>query len=142
MTVIAKIIGEKSAGLLALEIWRDGDLVWSHDYFARGANSVTYAQGLVQIIDDMLALADVDDFDGCDRDEDGEPVGYDCSATTLPTLSYDGTAWEYLGHDSMSAAAIAAFDLPCAISRKAMTVGLSRLVSIMGDPPWASWRAR
>src|SRR3972149_11014770 len=108
MTVIAKIIGEKSAGLLALEIWRDGDLVWSHDYFARGANSVTYAQGLVQIIDDMLALADVDDFDGCDRDEDGEPVGYSCSATTLPTLSYDGTAWEYLGHDSMSAAALAA----------------------------------
>src|SRR5882762_7251909 len=32
--------------------------------------------------------------------------------------------------------------LPAAISRNAMTVGLSRVVSICGVPPWASWRAR
>src|SRR6267154_6521067 len=32
--------------------------------------------------------------------------------------------------------------LPAAISRSAMTVGLSRVVSMCGVPPWASWRAR
>src|SRR6266478_2908691 len=32
--------------------------------------------------------------------------------------------------------------LPAAISRNAMTVGLSRVVSMCGVPPWASWRAR
>src|SRR5437660_10882859 len=31
---------------------------------------------------------------------------------------------------------------PAAISRKSMTVGLSRVVSMCGVPPWASWRAR
>jgi hypothetical protein len=83
----AMILGEKSAGLTALQIYQDGILVWSHSYFTDGATSEGYARGLRQAIDDALRCGGWRDFKGCDRDEDGSVIDYSQGAYAV--MSYD-----------------------------------------------------
>jgi len=92
----AQLIGETSAGMTAIEIYNsDEELVWSHLYFANGATTGGYIDGLCQVYDDMTNCAEVEDYDGCDYDEDGNVVVYDDSETTGVIATFDSEkGWE------------------------------------------------
>lgn len=86
----ARLIGEKSAGMTAVEIYNgNGDLVWSHRYFDDGATHRGYINGLQQAWDDMRNCADVSDYEGGMVDDDGEPEIMDCDGYTGIMLEYD-----------------------------------------------------
>jgi len=89
--MIAKLIGEKSAGMTAVEIYNGkNELVWSHMYFKDGASSNGYFSGLCQVVDDMIGCADIDNYDGCDHDDDGEVILYDDNDYTGIIIEYNG----------------------------------------------------
>lgn len=93
----AYLIGEKSAGMTAVEIYNNNDnLVWSHMYFQNGATHDGYVNGLCQVVDDMINCADVDNYDRCDYDEEGDVNLYDDNDSTGVILSYDSDTqrWE------------------------------------------------
>jgi len=89
--MIARLIGERSAGMTAVEIYNGDILVWSHMYFAGGATERGYIQGLCQVYDDMIRCADIGQYEGCDYDEDGAVVQYDDADTTGIILEYDSS---------------------------------------------------
>lgn len=87
----AKLIGESSAGMTAVEIYDNpGTLVWSHRWFDDGATGSGYIKGLCDAWDCMVDCADVDVFEGGAFDEDGDPIAFDDGATTGVMLEYDG----------------------------------------------------
>lgn len=90
--------------MLAIEIYQDDTLVYSHDYFANGASHDYYQEVIkTQAWDDMTNCADWEQYDGCDLDEDGDVVSQDCAKTTMQTLRYSPVdGWSYLGSDTMS----------------------------------------
>ena len=94
--ITSALIGETSAGGLCLHIYRDGDLVYSHDYFANGATDSYYKSALRQAIDDMLAMEDWESW------EDSDMIDYNDGDTTLETLTFDGAKWELTGRDTIS----------------------------------------
>lgn len=85
----AQLIGEKSAGMTAVEIYNHDDLVWSHRYFDDGATHQGYINGLCQAWDDMKSCADVADYEGGMVDGNGEPELMDCNSYTGIMLEYD-----------------------------------------------------
>lgn len=86
----ALLIGERSAGMTAVEIFdADNNLVWAHQYFQMGATTGEYIAGMCQVWDDMVGCTDVADYEGGDYDEDGEPVDMDDADTTGVILEYD-----------------------------------------------------
>ena len=86
----AELIGESSAGMTAVQIYdSNGDLVWSCEWFGGGATTYYYRQGLCDAWDCMYRCADWRDFDGCAEDDDGNPIDFDCAATTGIILEYD-----------------------------------------------------
>ena len=87
--MIAKLIGEKSAGMTAVEIYNGDDLVWSHMYFGDGATHQGYIDGLCQVARDMLNCQDVGQYEGCDLDDNDEPVNYDTTDTTGVIAEYN-----------------------------------------------------
>ena len=87
--MIAKLIGERSAGMTVVEIYDGANLVWSHMYFADGATQRGYISGLCQAYDDMVGCADVGLYEGCDIDEDGEVIQYSDDDTSGTILEYD-----------------------------------------------------
>lgn len=102
--VEAFLIGESSAGMLALEIWENDTLVYSHNYFDEGANE-KYYQHIIkeQAYQDMMKCENWRDFEGCALDEDGDVVEFDTGLTTMKTVSYSVDAgWQYLESDTMS----------------------------------------
>jgi hypothetical protein len=87
----SRIIGEMSAGMTALEVYVDGELYWSHNYFAHGATSQYYAEALRKIYDDAMDCATVEEWADWDEyDEEGKPIveAYDTSETTWLVASY------------------------------------------------------
>lgn len=100
----ARIIGETSAGLTAIEIYRADTLIYSHDYFANGATDAEYKAGLLESYDDAMACEDCESWDGCD---DGTPH-YDDADTTHVIATYSPrTGWtveipEHYGSDCQS----------------------------------------
>ena len=76
MTIQAKLIGEKSGGLTAVEIWDKDELVWSHLYLRDGCADAGYRKGLHQAYKDMVGAANWATYDGCDRDDDGDVIQY------------------------------------------------------------------
>lgn len=73
----AELIGETSAGATIVQIYEDGELVWSHDYFANGASGPEYVETIKnQVYDDMVSAANWRQYDGCDHDEDGDVTDY------------------------------------------------------------------
>ncbi len=87
--MIAKLIGERSAGMTVVEIYDGDNLVWSHMYFADGATRREYINGLCQAYDDMVGAGDVGQYEGCDYDEDGEVIQYSDDETSGTILEYD-----------------------------------------------------
>ena len=86
----ACLIGERSAGMTAVEIYNnDGNLIWSHRYFDDGATHRGYIDGLIQAWDDMRGCADVADYEGGMVDDDGSPELMDDSSYTGIMLEYD-----------------------------------------------------
>lgn len=85
----ARLIGERSAGMTAVEIYDGQDMVWAHQYFQNGATYNGYVAGLCQVYDDMAACANVADYDGGEYDEDGAPVSMDDAPTTGVIVEYD-----------------------------------------------------
>lgn len=93
----AKLIGERSAGMTAVEIYDDNDnLVWSHEYFTTGASHQGYVNGLCQVLDDLVNCQDVDNYEGCDRDDDGDVIPYDTGDTTGIILEYNGGTKQWI----------------------------------------------
>ena len=93
----AKLIGESSAGATVVQIYNnENDLVWSHQYFANGATDRGYIDGLCQVIDDMMACADYEQYEGCDYDDDGDIIDYDTDNYTGVMIEYDSDCkkWE------------------------------------------------
>ena len=70
----ARIIGETSAGMTALEIYVNGQLFWSNNYFADGATQSWYQQGLRQIFDDAMACESVEEWAEWQYDDDGNKI--------------------------------------------------------------------
>lgn len=96
----AQLIGERSAGMTAVEIYdENNDLVWAHSWFDNGCSTSGYISGLCDAFDCMADCADVAMFDGGEIDDDGTPVAMDTESTTGVMLEYDTkTGWS-LGDD-------------------------------------------
>jgi len=96
----ARLIGERSAGMTAVEIF-DGEenLVWAHRWFDNGCSTSGYISGLCDAVDCMRQCADVAMFDGGEIDDDGDPVAMDTEATTGVMLEYDTAGGWALGED-------------------------------------------
>ena len=93
-TVIAKIIGESSAGMLALEFYQDDVLVWSHDYMAEGTTSVEYDKMLRVIAHDAEGCEDWRDYEGCDYDDCGDvQIYHRPGSTTWIVAEYADGIW-------------------------------------------------
>jgi hypothetical protein len=98
----ARLIGESSAGLTAVEIFdRDNNLVWSHVWFSGGASRRGYIDGLCAAWDCMVNCDYVNGCDGGAYDDDGEPIVFDDGATTGVMLEYnsDNKQW-MIGDDA------------------------------------------
>jgi len=103
--VKAQIIGETSAGMIAVMIFENGELVWSHDYFANGATEKHYHEMMKQAREDAEACADWRDYDGCDTDEDDEIVDYTVYDTSWVVAEYVDGEWaagDELQNDGMA----------------------------------------
>ncbi len=101
----AKLIGESSAGMTAIEIYDNDKLVWSHQYFTNGASHNGYIDGLCQVYDDMLNCADYAQYDGCDgyEDDNGEfvPEDFDVYPETGVMLEFDSSTKKWtIGDDA------------------------------------------
>jgi len=97
----AQLIGERSAGMTAVEIYSDNnDLVWAHRWFGNGCRTSGYISGLCDAFDCMADCADAAMFDGGEIDEDAAPVAMDTESTTGVMLEYDTkTGWS-LGEEA------------------------------------------
>ena len=102
----AKLIGESSCGMTAIEIYNDqGSLVWSNIYFDDGCTNDGYITGMCQVFDDMIKCNDVDQYDGgCFEEYNGStreftPIFIDTALTTGVICEYDGTSGEWAGGD-------------------------------------------
>ena len=61
----ARLIGERSAGMTAVEIHDgNGKLIWSHKWFLDGCSASGYVDGLRDAIDCMRNCANVRKFEG------------------------------------------------------------------------------
>ena len=71
----ARIIGETSAGLTALEIYVNNELYWTQDYFSQGAvSSDSYNKLLRTIYDDAMDCDTVEDWAEFEYDADENPI--------------------------------------------------------------------
>lgn len=87
----ARIIGETSAGMTAIEIYENGELVYSAEYFIHGATSESYQRGLRDIFDDAVSCEDWASYET----QDDEPVFYDTTVTTHVIATYKpNSGWE------------------------------------------------
>jgi hypothetical protein len=84
----ARLIGEETAGMIAVEIWECGKLVWSHNYTMDGATYEQYDEICRQAGDDMINAKDWRDYDGGDMNEDGKPVLQNCCPETGVVVEY------------------------------------------------------
>lgn len=93
----ARLIGESSAGMTAVEIYEDDKLVWSHDYFSDGASENYYNRVTTKLIqEDMESCKNWAEYDGCSVDNNGNPVLYDnCDTTGIVATYRPDAGWEY-----------------------------------------------
>jgi hypothetical protein len=102
--ITAKLVGETSAGGLSVAIYDDGELVWSHDYFASGATGDEYRERLRDVYADAVMAEEWRQFDGGDRDDDGDPIDPEATPTAIVTLTWSPSdGWTWLAHDGISA---------------------------------------
>ena len=98
----AKLIGERSAGMTAVEVYNDvnTDLVWSYRWFADGATTSSYIAELCDAYDCMRQCDNVADFDRGGVDDDGAPIVMDDGDTTGVMLEYSAATGWVLGDDA------------------------------------------
>jgi hypothetical protein len=97
-SIEARIIGETSAGMTALEIYVNDELYWSHDYFAQGATEQYYREALRKIYEDAMDCVTVEEWAEWEYDAEGDPIieDYDTSDTTWIVASYKPeTGWTF-----------------------------------------------
>jgi hypothetical protein len=87
--IVAKFIGETSAGQTVVQIYDDDKLVWSCRWFDNGATESTYRSGLRDAYECMVDAKDYLQYAGCAIDDDGSITDYDCTSTTYVALTYD-----------------------------------------------------
>lgn len=88
--ITAKLIGESSGGFTAVQIYKNDTLVWSHEYFPNGASEYLYNIVMeYNVLDDMENCELYHEYEGCDRDENGEVIDYDTEKTTGVMLEYN-----------------------------------------------------
>lgn len=117
----AKIIAETSAGMTGVEIYEQGKLVWSNNWFADGATESYYKQGLRDAYDTAENCIDWYTWDA----QEGEPEDLDTSATTWVMATYseengwkfeepqnDGQAHDFINHnaDRIPSGVVSAWD--------------------------------
>jgi len=91
--ITARLIGEHSAGMTAVQIYNGDRLVWSHEYFTDGATHQEYIDRMHQAYDDMVSCADYAQYEGCDYNDDMSVHDYDDGDTTGVDLVYDNGEW-------------------------------------------------
>lgn len=97
----ARLIGERNAGMTAVEIFDGEDnLVWANQWFDNGCTTSGYIDGLCDAFDCMHQCDDVEMFDGGQIDDDGKPVAIDTEATTGVMLEYATESGWSLGEDA------------------------------------------
>jgi len=80
--ISAQLIGERSAGMTAVEIYEADNLVWSHMWFGDGCSQQGYISGLRDALRCLCQPEDWQGWDGGDYDDDGTPTLYDNGDTT------------------------------------------------------------
>jgi len=90
----AKLIGERSAGMTAVQIYNTEELVWSHYYFSEGCGESGYKEGLRQAFDDMKDCKNYTEYDGNDLDESGDPIDYYGDDQEFLALSFCNKTWK------------------------------------------------
>jgi hypothetical protein len=86
----AYLIGEKSGGMTAVEIYDDVGLAWSAEWFAAGCSADGYVAGLCQAFDAMADCgAGVAHYEGQALDEEGNMIAFDDGEHTGVMLEYD-----------------------------------------------------
>lgn len=108
----AKIIGETSAGMTGLEIYVNGELYWSNNYFENGATQSYYKEGLRQIFDDAMACDEVESWAEFEYDEENNRVveqldNYDTTWVVASYTPENGWNFEEPCNDGQSADFIA-----------------------------------
>lgn len=101
----AKIIGETSAGLTAVEIYKNKNIIWSMDFFAQGASAQGYIDGLRAAYDTAIDCANVESW----MENDSPPITYSNDETAWAIASFtptegwkfadpqnDGQAWDFI----------------------------------------------
>jgi len=126
----AKLIGESTGGMTAVEIYNGATLVWSHSFFSDGATERGYIDGLKQVIDDMLACEDVADFEGGEFDDSGNPVLIDDADTTGVVCEYDGAAGKWTAGDLTLGQST---EIPAALMRLGMLDADEELMEMYAD---------
>lgn len=93
----ARLIGERSAGMTAVEIYDgNGDLVWSRQWFEDGCSTSGYLDGLRDVVDCMRGCAGVRTWEGYTD----APQAIDVNDDTGVMAIYDSrTGWS-LGEDA------------------------------------------
>jgi hypothetical protein len=88
----AKIIGETSAGLTAVEIYKNNTIIWSLDFFEQGASFQGYIGGLQAAYDTAIDCANVYDW----MENDSPPIIYSNDDTTWVIASFIPTdGWKF-----------------------------------------------
>lgn len=92
----AKVIGEQSAGLTGLEIYKDGELYWSMQWFERGADDSEYQAGMREVFDTALSCDSVEEWAEWEY-LDGAPVIEPISSSlTWVVATYgSGNGWQF-----------------------------------------------
>jgi hypothetical protein len=86
----ARVIGETSAGMSALEIYKNNKLVWSLMWFSDGASESYYKTGLRQIYETAMDCAEVEMWSEYEYDDEGNKIiiEYNNVDTTWVVASY------------------------------------------------------
>lgn len=103
--VEARLIGETSAGMTAVEIYEDDELVYGIDFFENGATHEWYEKAMRLAYDTMMDAVDWrgwrDDAEALD--ENGEPRPQDTASTTFVAWSWTPEGgWKFHQRDGQT----------------------------------------
>lgn len=87
----AYLIGEKTGGMTAVEIFNYVGLVWSSEWLSDGCSAGGYVAGLCRAFDAMADCTNVDCYEGQALDEDGNMIYFDDTESTGVMLEYDSS---------------------------------------------------
>jgi hypothetical protein len=96
---VAKLIGEKSQGMTAVEVYEDDTLVYSNSWFKNGALNTDYIEGLTQAANIILHCGELTIYEKGEVDENEEPIKMNNSPTTGIMLEYNSITKEFSNID-------------------------------------------